>query len=104
MGTVGEEGLLLFVSPWGGTSMPWLANVVSARPLVKELSCILYLTRCDGLNIDILGSSPYRTSANPSRVILLHRRIPSRPIDCLLAMAIVEAGIGDPCWTPELAT
>lgn len=32
VGTVGEEGLLLFVSPWGGTSMPWLANAVLAQP------------------------------------------------------------------------
>lgn len=38
VGTVGEEGLLFFVSPWGGTSMPWSANAVTARPTVKELS------------------------------------------------------------------
>lgn len=37
MGTVGEEGLLWFVSPWGGTGMPRPANAVLAQP-VEQVS------------------------------------------------------------------
>lgn len=50
MGTVGEEGLLWFVSPWGGTGMPRPANAVLAQPSWR--SAILCLTRCEGLIVD----------------------------------------------------
>lgn len=69
VGTVGEEGSLRFVSPWGGTGMPRSTNAVLAQP--SKSSAILRLTRRESL---IAGSSLCSTSANPSRVVLPHRK------------------------------
>lgn len=65
VGTVGEEGLLWFVSPWGGTSMPRSANAVLAQ--AWKSSATLCLTRYVAMNVDVLGSSVYSASVNPSK-------------------------------------
>lgn len=85
MGTVGEESLLCglwFVSPWGGTSMPWSASAELEVAQPWKSSAMLCLTRCEGL-IDWRYSQivPAQYLGQSFSCILASPKIPKQPID-----------------------